>query len=174
MEKLNPKSKWIFFLQEFGLGLFVLIFGYAFLVQYLMIQQVRYRHSLAHLGISIILWGAIVFIAYIIFCYIWANLSYKSWKYELTDVAFRIERGVVWKKYVSIPYGRIQNVDIYRGVLDRMLGLSNLKIQTAGFGGNYTNPFGAAEGKLPGLSVQKAEELRDELIKRSQENKQGL
>ena len=174
MEKLDPKSKWIFFFQSL-----LVVFAYSLALAYVIWSFLILSHpfsprNLIHWGISIIIWGAISLIIYIIFCYIWAELTYKSWKYEFTDTAFRIERGVIWKRYVSIPYGRIQNVDIYRGILTRILGLSTLKIQTAGLGGNYTNRFGGAEGKLPGLSKEKAEELRDALIKKSQEYKQGL
>ena len=47
--------------------------------------------------------------------YIWARLSYKNYRYRLTDLALEKELGVISKKYVSIPYDKIQNVDIYRG-----------------------------------------------------------
>ena len=64
--------------------------------------------------------------------FIWAKLSYRFYKYELTENGFRKELGVVYKKYVTIPYDRIQNVDIYRGIVARLLGLSDLNVQTAG------------------------------------------
>jgi len=172
MEKLNAKSKWIFFFQSLAFNSIWLIL----LVDALWELSLggSSRRSLQSLVASTILWGAITLIGLIILSYIWAQLTYKSWKYEFTDNSFRIERGVIWKRYVSIPYGRIQNVDIYRGILTRMLGLSSLKIQTAGFGGNYRSSFGGAEGNLPGLDVKKAEEVRDELIRKAQEAKQGL
>lgn len=67
------------------------------------------------------------------------------------------------EKYVTIPYDRIQNVDIYRGVVDRLLGLN---IHTAGWGISGWRTFDV-EGYLPGLSKEVAEELRDELIHRA-------
>ena len=98
--------------------------------------------------------------------YYWADLTQKNYFYELADEDFKKEHGVINKKYVTIPYERIQNVDIHRNLLDRQLGLSQLKIQTAG----AINPgsYGAsAEGYLPGLDPQEAEWLREELIRRS-------
>lgn len=101
--------------------------------------------------------------------YLWAKLSYNRYKYELREDGFRKEHGVIWKKYVTIPYERIQNVDIYRGLIARILGLSDLQIQTAGMSAPRSAGIlgGEAEGRLLGLSPQEAEKLRDELIKRA-------
>lgn len=112
----------------------------------------------------------------IIISYIWARLSYRFWRYQLTEDAYKSERGIIFKRYVSIPYERIQNVDIYRGILDRLLGLSDLQIQTAGYGaagGHGLRGFGS-EGRLPGLSKEKAEEMREELIRRAKGGKSGV
>lgn len=94
------------------------------------------------------------------FFVIWVILSYNSYRYELTDKEFRKEFGIIRKRYVSIPYDQIQNVDIHRGITDRLLGLSELHIQTAG----QSDSINAAEGILPGLSKEEAEAIRNELV----------
>ena len=76
--------------------------------------------------------------------------------------------GIIYKKYVSIPYDRIQNVDIHRSLLARILGLSSLRIHTAGVGG-----MASAEGNLPGVSTEVAEQLREELLSRSRRSRTG-
>jgi len=118
----------------------------------------------------IFLTSLLLLVVIIIFSYVWAKLSYHYYRYQLTDDCFRKELGVIYKKYVSIPYDRIQNIDINRGIIDRLLGLSTLLIQTAGssmaIGNKYSYGFGA-EGTLTGLSKEDAEKLRDELIKRA-------
>ena len=125
--------------------------------------------------------GAFVFYALflIVVGAVWSKLSYHYYRYELTEDGFRKESGVISKKYVTIPYERIQNVDIYRGLIARILGLSDLNIQTAGASAVVTRKGGAmsagAEGRLPGVSKEDAELLRDELVKRSRQSKnQGL
>jgi len=125
---------------------------------------------------SSILTILLVFALLIIIFYYWAKLTYRFWKYEITEDAVRIERGVIWKKYISIPYERIQNVDIYRGVLARILGLSALNIQTAGYsgGGGRYGVLVTPEGNLPGISVDMAEQLRDDLVKRAKGTRQGI
>lgn len=120
-------------------------------------------------------WFLILFFPLALLNFIWSQLSYHFYKYELREDGFRIEHGVIWKKYVTIPYERIQNVDIYRGLLARLLGLSDLNIQTAGMSTPVGSYGGASEGRLPGLSPEVAEELRDELIKKARGSKgQGL
>lgn len=85
---------------------------------------------------------------------------YSNYKYALKEDGFYKEFGVINKRYVTIPYERIQNIDIKRGILARLLGLSELEIQTAG-GGIL------AEGKLVGVSEQDALKIRDELLARA-------
>ena len=111
----------------------------------------------------------------ILLCYFLAKSAYRYWHYELTENALRIEKGIIWKKYLSIPYERIQNVDISRGVLDRILNLSDIQIQTAGNSAVYGRPGGwHSEGKIPGLDIKIAEQLREELVNKSKGTKQGL
>lgn len=58
-----------------------------------------------------------------------------------------------------------------------MLGLSDLQIQTARMSatvGKYGTDGTGAEGRLPGVSKEEAEALRDELIKRAKRNGSGV
>lgn len=113
-------------------------------------------------------WWFVIFLL-ILSGYFWARLTYSNYKYELLNNGFRKESGIIWKSYVTIPYERIQNVDIYRGFWARVLGLSDLQIQTAGMSAlTGRGAMGAgAEGRLPAVSKEEAERLRDELIKRA-------
>lgn len=127
----------------------------------------------AALGSLNFLWLIILF--FIAFHWFWARWTYRFYRYELRENGFYKEHGVVWKKYVTIPYDRIQNIDIYRGLLARLLGLSDMQIQTAG--GITMGSYGSfAEGRLPGLAPEVAEQLRDELLQRAKSAKtsQGL
>lgn len=177
MEKLDPKIVWIFFFQALGVGLF-LTFTLGWLFFWIIITAV------VTFGLSwwIIFFFAVIWIIIWIFgSYGWAKLTYNVYKFELTEEVFKKEHGVIWKRYVSIPYERIQNIDIHRGIFARILGLSDLMIQTAG----YTGVFGGGgllgglgrrepEGRLPGLSKEKAEAIREELIRRAKRVKAGL
>jgi uncharacterized protein len=89
------------------------------------------------------------------------NMSYNRWFYEFTDDGLKLERGIIWKKYSNIPYERIQNVDVHRGIFARMLGFSTVMLQTAGFS---AQPM--AEGSLPAVEQNEAEQIREFVMKR--------
>jgi len=177
MRQLDPKAVWLFFigfvLRWFFVILFLSIWGSAFLGG----LSGRFNNS-SEISLGFLNWLWVIIPAFLVLCFVWAKLTYHFYRYELTDIGFRKEHGVIYKKYVTIPYDRIQNVDIYRGILARLLGLSDLNIQTAGASA-VVNRYGAmgmgAEGRLPALSRETAEELRDELVRRASHSKnQGL
>ena len=95
---------------------------------------------------------------------LYSRLAYKNWKYELTSREVKLERGIIWKKYSAIPFERVQNIDIHRGILARMLSFSTLNIQTAGY--HMASQGGmVSEGYIPAVSIKEAEEIREFLIK---------
>lgn len=173
MEKLDPKAVWLFFFRFLWIGIaFLVLLGAIFFP-----VAVRVKAKIGPLAWAILSFPVFI---WILGSYGWAKLSYNAYKFELTEDAFKKEHGVIWKRYVSIPYERIQNVDIQRGVLARLLGLSDLMIQTAGYSGGYYRPgivgFIAREpeGRLLGLSQKRAEEIREKLIKRAKSKEGGV
>ena len=115
------------------------------------------------------LWFMLTYFCCVVLTWVIATLTRKFYKYELKKQVFYIEKGIIWKKYVSIPYNRIQNVDMSRGVLERALGLSTLYIQTAGSSHPHT---ALSEGRIPGLTKETAKALHDEIIKYTQNTPQ--
>ena len=89
----------------------------------------------------------------------------RSIGYQLRDDDVLFRRGILYQRFVAVPYGRMQLVDINRGPLDRALGLSELKFVTAA----------AATGVVtPGLAEADAEELRDRLVALAESRRAGL
>jgi membrane protein YdbS with pleckstrin-like domain len=79
------------------------------------------------------------------------------------DLLFR--RGIMFQRFVSVPYGRMQLIDITRGPVGRMLGLADLKFVTAA----------ASTGvMIPGLPDAEAAELRDRLVTLAESRRAGL
>jgi len=169
MEQLHPRAKWSFLISFLFRSVFVFIILMFFWLP--IFTEIGESYSYGQFLIRML--PAIVI--YLLALYFWSVLSYKLYKYELTKEGFRRENGVIWKRYVTIPYSRIQNVDIYRGVWARILGLSDLHIQTAGSSLSHSSfGFGGlSEGRLPGLSKEKAEGLRNELIARASRSKKS-
>ena len=85
--------------------------------------------------------------------------------YMLRDDDLLFRRGIMFQRFVSVPYGRMQLVDINRGPLARAVGLSELKLVTAAAASNVT---------IPGLPEQDADELRDRLVELAESRRAGL
>ncbi len=174
MKQLDPKAVWLFFI-SFVLSTFIPIILISVVISGGLGEGLD---NGGEFSFGFLNWLWVIIPAFLVLCFVWAKLTYHFYRYELLDAGFRKEYGVIYKKYTTIPYDRIQNVDIDRGILDRILGLSSLNIQTAGASATvsrYGVMGGGAEGRLPGLSREVAEQLRDELIQRARQSKnQGL
>lgn len=192
MQKLHPRAFWLFFLSR-SVGL-LLVLSFLFLPMLLTTlgairmterQTSRYERetgasedlfededSVSSVILRPFLYAHVGFALFILFAlgvnFVWARMFYNLYRFELSPKGLKIEKGVIWKRYVTIPYDRIQNVDILRGVFDRLLTLSDLQVQTAGMSG-----MAMSEGRIPGLDPTHAEKLRDELVGKIGKN-QGL
>ena len=180
MKQLDPKAFWLFFISNlvrFGILAAIIGFWRFQTKAYSVISNINFGDGTLQDAEEILNynWSGFVLLAALIVAilsFAIAKLTYHYYRYEMTDIVFKKEHGIIWKKYVSIPYDRIQNVDIYRGVFARLLGLSDIQIQTAG--GITAGSYGAfSEGRLLGVSKEEAEKLRDELIQRARNSRTG-
>lgn len=89
----------------------------------------------------------------------------KAIGYVLREDDLLFRRGILFERFIAVPYGRLQLVDVTRGPLLRSLGLATLKFVTA-------SP--ATGVKLPGLPLEEAEQLRDRLVKLAETRRSGL
>ena len=164
-KQLHPGAVWQFRIKAYFTSLVIIIFLISFLM-----SLIR-----TYIGIvnAVILLIVLVVVLTIIFGEVYARMSYNRWFYEFTADNLRLERGIIWKRYSNIPYERVQNVDIKRGIFARLLGFSEVDIQTAGYSGYQKR--GWAEGFIPGVDVKEAEEIREFLIKKiGKRSKSGL
>jgi uncharacterized membrane protein YdbT with pleckstrin-like domain len=111
----------------------------------------------------------VIFAAYLLVLYLFASLVYNHFYYQIDKSGFKKDYGIIHKNSASIPYSNIQNVNIVRGLSDRLLGLARIDIETAGSaaiakkdiaGGSSSR----AEGHLPGLTLAQAQKVHDILL----------
>ncbi|WP_425482620.1 PH domain-containing protein [Agromyces allii] len=86
-----------------------------------------------------------------------------GYRLRADDLLFR--RGIMFQRQVAVPYGRMQLVDVTRGPVARALGLADLKFVTAA---------AATAVTVPGLPIDDAEQLRDELVALAETRRAGL
>jgi uncharacterized membrane protein YdbT with pleckstrin-like domain len=168
MDKLHPGARWLFRLRAYYpliiVGIFITMWSF----------QLLRIIALGSTGISFIL--AIIFYIFfvVIVAEIYARMSYNRYLYEIEQDVVKIEKGIIWKKYTSIPYERVQNVDIKRGIIARIFGFSTVEIETAGQSGGWgdygrhgrRNERYESEGHLPAIDINGAEKIREFVMKR--------
>ena len=89
----------------------------------------------------------------------------RAMKYRLREDDFIFRRGIIFQRQVAVPYGRLQLIDVSRGPVARVLGLSELRLVTASASSGVV---------IPGLRRERALELRDELVAVAQTRRAGL
>lgn len=89
----------------------------------------------------------------------------RSWGYAERDEDLLIKHGLMYRKLVVVPYGRMQYVDVTAGPIDRALGLATVQLHTASAG---------SDASIPGLPVAEASRLRDQLAARGEARLAGL
>ena len=173
-QQLHPGAKWLFRLRAYWGFLFLLIFIWVFSIQFILVLS-KFILGGANIWSAVFVFFILYIALVIAIAEIYARMAYKRWLYEFTPINLKIERGIIWKHYSSIPYERVQNVDMHRGILARMLGFSSVMIQTAGFSGYSGRGYGAwAEGYIPAVSEKEAENIRGFLMKKIGKRGRGL
>jgi putative membrane protein len=114
---------------------------------------------LASRGLSVrtlvlILLGAIIVTVLAAF---WGFLSWRATTYQVTGGAFRLRRGVLQKNERTIPLDHVQSVDTVQGIIQRLFGVVEVRIETAG--GGTSEP----DASLAALDRAAAEALRREI-----------
>jgi putative membrane protein len=82
-------------------------------------------------------------------------LYWNRFVYRVGPGEIRIDSGILTRTHRSIPFDRVQDVDIIQGPVMRLLGLATVKFETGGSG-----PAGTADGLLQVISLERAEQLR--------------
>jgi uncharacterized protein len=86
------------------------------------------------------------------------GLRYRRWRWQLTELAIELRYGVLVRIQETVPYFRIQQIDITAGPVDRLLGLASLQVTSASASGSAT---------LPGIAADQAPQVRAELLARA-------
>jgi len=81
---------------------------------------------------------------------------YVITRYGIQSGALVVQKGGLWKQHRTIPLDRIQNVTIKRSIIERLIGVCTVVVETAA--GLQT------EAQLSSLSQEDAESLRSRLL----------
>ena len=75
-----------------------------------------------------------IFSAHALFRLAMVHLDYEKRWYLVTDRSLRIREGVTTVREITFTFANIQNLSVTQGPIQRMLGIADLKVETAGGG----------------------------------------
>jgi membrane protein YdbS with pleckstrin-like domain len=91
--------------------------------------------------------------------------NYRSWGYCERAEDLLVTRGVMFRRLVVVPYGRMQLVDVTAGPIERRFGIATVRLHTAAAG---------TDARIRGLSPDEAARLRDRLAALGEARSAGL
>ena len=103
----------------------------------------------------------------IAFAWLWWLIGrrVRSYGYAERDDDLLVRSGILFRRLVIVPYGRMQLVDVTAGPIDRMLGVTTVQLHTAA---------ATTDATIPGLEPAIAAALRDRLARRGEMRGAGL
>jgi uncharacterized membrane protein YdbT with pleckstrin-like domain len=170
-QRLGSKTLMIFVLQRMMGPLILFVLS-------IILFAVEYTGLLAQISspdlpqyISLGAWGCLalaILFFFIAFFVSW--LVYINYKFALGENALKIKRGIFDQEEVAIPYRQIQDVDLVRPLIFRVLNVSQIVILTAGHedlqktSDDEGRERGQSEGVLPILDKDLAEWMQAQLL----------
>jgi uncharacterized protein len=102
-----------------------------------------------------------------IFVWAWWLIGRRVRSYGYCERAddLLVTSGILFRRLVIVPYGRMQLVDVTAGPIDRWLGITTVQLHTAA---------ATSDAAIPGLTPQDASELRDRLSAVGEQRSAGL
>lgn len=121
-------------------------------------------------GVASGLWwvsGLIWLVALVLMVVRWIVIgrAYRSWGYVEREEDLYITHGVLFRSLITVPYGRMQLVDVHSGPLQRAFGMATVQLITAS---------ASTDATIPGLPPDEAARLRDRLTTLGEARSSGL
>lgn len=110
--------------------------------------------------LAIVLWwwlgAAIIIVGFAVAAgfWWWAPRNRRSWGYTEAPDDFVVRGGIMFRRLVAVPYGRMQFVDVQAGPVARRFGFATVTLHTAS--------TKTAAG-IPGVPIDEANRLRNRL-----------
>jgi uncharacterized membrane protein YdbT with pleckstrin-like domain len=86
-------------------------------------------------------WVLVVFVGAWIFAMLMIFMDWLSINYYLTNLRLIEERGIIGKRIMFIPLGKVQDITCKFGILGRIFSFGNLEIESAGAYGKIAFNF---------------------------------
>lgn len=120
---------------------------------------------------SLIQWvgifAVVVFVAQLVISFLLLRLAWEMRWYVVTDTALRIREGLLRTREQTLTIAKIQNMRTRQGPVQRLFGIADLEVQTAGGGGSGSSDSdkdGKSSARLGRFrGIENVDSLRDRL-----------
>lgn len=85
----------------------------------------------------------------------WTAMVWRAWQFRIGTEALHLRHGVIVRRESTIPFHRVQHIDVEAGPLERRLGLTTFVLRTAS---------ASSDSAVPGIDVAEAEALRHRVL----------
>jgi membrane protein YdbS with pleckstrin-like domain len=117
---------------------------------------------LATVAIVLVALGLALLLAFTWFC---VRIEWDLRTYVVTDRSLRVRQGAWIFKEMTLTYANVQNVQVTQGPLQRLFGIEDLRVDTAGGGGAAPGKGHDASGHNVTLAgLENAREVRDLIL----------
>jgi uncharacterized protein len=103
--------------------------------------------------------------ALLLFGWVVIGRNARWWGYAEREEDLYVKHGVMFRRLVVVPYGRMQYVDVQSGPLEQLFKIASVHLHTASPG---------TSARIPGLPSVEAARLRDRLTSQGEAQAAGL
>lgn len=97
--------------------------------------------------------------------WIWVPRNHASWGYYESESELIVKGGIMFRRLVVVPYGRMQFVDVQAGPIATANGYASVTLNTAASG---------TAAEIPGVPTAEAHRLRDRLTELGNSDDSGI
>jgi membrane protein YdbS with pleckstrin-like domain len=108
--------------------------------------------------------GGVLLVA-VVWVWVVIGRRVRSWGYAEREDDLLVTSGILFRRLVIVPYGRMQLVDLTAGPLHRLMGIATVQLHTAA---------ATTDASIPGLTPDVAAGLRDRLARLGEQRSAGL
>ena len=77
-------------------------------------------------------WLAVIFVILLVYCAVGPFVFYKRYRYRMDEDKIEVRRGILYITHLLVPVERVHQVDVRVGPINRIFGLADVGITTAG------------------------------------------
>jgi len=159
VQVFRASKRWL----SYRLVLFWLGFGLLELFAFAMtIGSLFANEPIATVAIVLSAIGLALLFAFTWFC---VRIEWDLRTYVVTDRSLRVRQGVWTFKEMTLTYANVQNVQVTQGPLQRLFGIEDLRVDTAGGGSSGSGKGHESTGHNVTLAgLENAREVRDLIL----------